>query len=414
MEINRDYYLNKLIKSQNNKLVKIITGIRRCGKSYLLNTMFLNYLKKQGIDKDHIIKMAFDIPKNKKYHDPEVLYDYFENLIKDNKTYYFLLDEIQEVKEFESVLNGLLRIENTDVYVTSSNSKFLSTDIITEFRGRGDEIRVYPLSFFEVSSIYDDMVLAWEDYYTYGGLPSVVLEKDVEKKMNYLKYQADNVYINDVIERNNIQHKEILSTLIKIISSGIGSLTNPTNLSNTFTSKKMPITDKTISAYLSYLEDAFLIEKTKRYDIKGKRYISTPFKYYFSDIGIRNSLLNFSQQEQNHLMENIIYNELKVRGFSVDVGVVEHNYVENGKNIKKQLEIDFVCIKGNNKYYIQSAFAIPDKDKMEQETNSLTKINDSFKKIVIVKNSIKMWRNNKGILIMDIQDFLLNKNSLDL
>lgn len=415
MEIKRDYYLQKLIKSQNNRLVKIITGIRRCGKSYLLNTIFANYLRSQGIDDSHIIKIDFDSPRNEKYHDALTLFDYLESLIKDDKIYYFLLDEIQAVNKFESVLNGLLRKENVDIYVTGSNSKFLSSDIVTEFRGRGDEIRIYPLSFAEMSSIYNDMNEAWEDYYTYGGLPDVVLEKDAEKKMNYLKYQSDNVYINDVIERNHIQHKDILATLVKIISSGIGSLTNPKKLSDTFTSKSMPVTDKTISSYLSYLEDAFLIQKSKRYDIKGKKYINTPLKYYFTDIGIRNSLLNFNQQELTHLTENVIYNELLVRGFSVDVGIVEYNYVdENGKNVKKQLEVDFIAAKGNNKYYIQSAFSIPDKEKMNQETNSLNKIDDNFKKIIIVKDSIKMWRNENGILIMDVNDFLLNKNSLDL
>ncbi|WP_413854426.1 ATP-binding protein [Candidatus Ruminimicrobium bovinum] len=414
MEIKRNFYLQQLIDSQDNGLVKIITGIRRCGKSYLLNDIFVNYLKKKKVKDSHIVKIDFDSPVNKKYYEPAVLYNYLKSLIKDKNKYYFLLDEIQLVKEFESVLNGLLRIRNTDIYVTGSNSKFLSSDVITEFRGRGDEIRIYPLSFSEMSSVYKDINLAWEDYYTYGGLPSVVLEKKQEKKINYLKYQANNVYLNDVIERNNLKHQEVLTTLTKIISSNIGSLTNPKKLANTFKSKNILASDKTIALYLGYLENAFLIEKSKRYDIKGKKYINTPLKYYFTDIGIRNCLLNFSQQEETHLMENIIYNELLIRGFNVDIGVVEYNTKKDNKNIKKQLEIDFVCIKGNNKYYIQSAFAIPDEEKMKQETTPLLKVNDAFKKIVIVKNSIKMWKNEYGVLIMDIQDFLLNPNSLDL
>jgi len=418
MEIKRDYYLQKLIDSQNNGLVKIITGIRRCGKSYLLNTLFSNYLIKKGIQKSHIVKIDFDSPKNKKYHDSLVLFEYLESLIKDKKTYYFLLDEIQIVNEFESVLNGLLRIQNVDIYVTGSNSKFLSSDIITEFRGRGDEIRVYPLSFSEFCSIKknkNNINEAWEKYYTYGGLPLVALETNIKKKTDYLKYQTSNIYLNDIIDRYNIKHTDILSTIIEIISSNISSLTNPKIITDTFnTELKIPVTNKTVGKYLDYLEDAFLIQKTKRYDIKGRRYIGTPMKYYFTDMGIRNSLLNFRQTEQDHIMENIIYNELKIRGYSVDIGVVEVNEKnKKGDNIRKQLEVDFVCNNISKRYYIQSALSIPTREKMKQETKSLTKIKDSFKKVVIVKDSTITHQNDDGILIINIYDFLLNLNSLN-
>lgn len=415
IEIKRDSYLKKLIDSQHNGLIKIITGIRRCGKSYLLNEIFVKYLKSQGIDDSHIIKMDLDSPKNEKYHDALTLFNYLESLIKDNKTYYFLLDEIQFVNKFESALNGLLRIRNVDIYVTGSNSKFLSSDVITEFRGRGDEIKIYPLSFAEFSSIQEqNSNKTFEDYCRYGGLPLVALQKDITKKIDYLNYQTQNVYLNDVIERNKIKNKDVLETLIEIISSNVGSLTNPKKLTNTFNSKKIPITDKSISKYLGYLENAFLIQKARRYDIKGKKYINTPFKYYFTDTGIRNSMLNFRQVETNHIMENVIYNELLVRGYSVDVGIVEHRIKRKNKTEKVQLEVDFVCNHGSKRYYIQSAFAIPDEEKMKQETNSLTKIEDYFKKIVVVKDNINLWRNNDGILIIGIEEFLLNKNSLDL
>ena len=415
IEIKRDSYLKKLIDSQHNRLIKIITGIRRCGKSYLLNEIFVKYLKSQGIDDSHIIKMDLESVENKQYLSPLKLYNYIKSLIVDKNTYYVLLDEIQNVDEFESVLNGFLGIPNIDVYVTGSNSKFLSTDIITEFRGRGDEIRVYPLSFAEFSSIQEqDINKNFNDYCRYGGLPLVALQKDITKKADYLNYQTKNVYLNDVIERNKIKNKDVLETLIEIISSNVGSLTNPKKLANTFNSKKISITDKSISKYLGYLENAFLIQKTRRYDIKGKKYINTPFKYYFTDTGIRNSLLNFRQIETNHIMENVIYNELLIRGYSVDVGIVEHRIKRKNKTEKVQLEVDFVCNHGSKRYYIQSAFSIPDEEKMKQEINSLTKIDDSFKKIVIVKDNINLWHNNDGILIICIEEFLLNKNSLDL
>lgn len=412
MEIKRDYYLQKLIDRKNNNLIKVITGIRRCGKSYLLNHLFRNYLLDSGVSENHIISIALDDDDNSDLLDPKKLRQYINEKISDNDLYYILLDEIQLVSNFEGLLNGLLRKENLDIYVTGSNSRFLSSDIITEFRGRGDEIRVYPLSFKEFYSNYDGSKEdAWVEYYTYGGLPLVMNYKKEEDKMQYLDSQKQNVYLNDVIERNHIQNKEDLEKLIEIISSSIGSLTNPLKLSKTFRSydKNTLLTDKTIYNYLSYFEDAFIIEKALRYDIKGKKYIDTPYKYYFTDIGIRNAFLNFRQQEENHIMENIIYIELRRRGFKVDVGVVE---VRN-KEGRKQYEIDFIANKGNNKYYIQSALNIDTKEKREQEEKSFMNVNDFFKKVIIVKDNIKRWRDDKGIIIMGIVDFLLDEDSLN-
>ena len=412
MEIKRDYYLQKLIDRKNNNLIKVITGIRRCGKSYLLNHLFRNYLLDSGVSENHIISIALDDDDNSDLLDPKKLRQYINEKISDNDLYYILLDEIQLVSNFEGLLNGLLRKENLDIYVTGSNSRFLSSDIITEFRGRGDEIRVYPLSFKEFYSNYDGSKEdAWVEYYTYGGLPLVMNYKKEEDKMQYLDSQKQNVYLNDVIERNHIQNKENLEKLIEIISSSIGSLTNPLKLSKTFRSydKNTLLTDKTIYNYLSYFEDAFIIEKALRYDIKGKKYIDTPYKYYFTDIGIRNAFLNFRQQEENHIMENIIYIELRRRGFKVDVGVVE---VRN-KEGRKQYEIDFIANKGNNKYYIQSALNIDTKEKREQEEKAFINVNDFFKKVIIVKDNIKRWRDDKGIIIMGIVDFLLDEDSLN-
>lgn len=412
MEIKRDYYLQKLIDRKENHLIKIITGIRRCGKSYLLNHIFKNYLLETGVNADHIIMVSLDDDDSESLLDVHNLNTYIKSQIKDDDLHYVLLDEIQLVEGFESLLNGLLRKENLDVYVTGSNSKFLSSDIITEFRGRGDEIRVYPLSFSEFYSAYEGSKEdAWQEYYTYGGLPLVLSYKNEIDKMAYLENQRKNVYLNDVIERNNIQNEQDLYTIVEILSSSVGSLTNPLKLANTFKSnnKNTSITDKTIYNYLNYLEDAFLIESTKRYDVKGKKYIETPKKYYFTDIGIRNSFLNFRQQEENHLMENIIYIELKRRGFSVDVGVVE----VRDKSGQKKLEIDFVANRGNNRYYIQSALTIDSKEKREQEERSLINTNDFFRKIIIVKDNIKRWRDEKGIVIMGIVDFLLDFDSLD-
>ena len=412
MEIKRDYYLQKLIDRKENHLIKIITGIRRCGKSYLLNHIFKNYLLETGVNADHIIMVGLDDDDNEALLDVHELSKYIKSQIKDDDLYYILLDEIQLVEGFEYLLNGLLRKENLDVYVTGSNSKFLSSDIITEFRGRGDEIRVYPLSFSEFYSAYEGSKEdAWQEYYTYGGLPLVLSYKNEIDKMAYLENQRKNVYLNDVIERNNIQNEQDLYTIVEILSSSVGSLTNPLKLANTFKSnnKITSITDKTIYNYLNYLEDAFLIESTKRYDVKGKKYIETPKKYYFTDIGIRNSFLNFRQQEENHLMENIIYIELRRRGFNVDVGVVE----VRDKTGQKKLEIDFVANRGNNRYYIQSALTIDSKEKREQEERSLINTNDFFRKIIIVKDNIKRWRDEKGIVIMGIVDFLLDFDSLD-
>ena len=416
-EIKRDIYLQKLIDKKENEMIKVITGIRRCGKSYLLDPIYKKYLLSTGVKEDHIIKLELDSIENKEYLDATKLYNYVMDKIQDDKMYYILLDEIQKVDDFESVLNSFLRKKNLDVYVTGSNSKFLSSDIITEFRGRGDEIRVYPLTFREyLPACNKDIDEALKEYITYGGMPYILSRKTDEEKSKYLNNLFNNTYINDIVERNNIQKNEILESLINILASSVGSLNNPLKLEKTFKSKGFKnVTAKTINTYIDYLIDAFMINKALRYDIKGKKYINTPSKYYFTDIGLRNVRLNFRQQEDNHLMENIIYNELLVRGFNVDVGVVEYTTKDkNNKKIRKQLEVDFVCNKGSNRYYIQSAYSIPTKEKMEQEEQSLIKIDDFFKRIIIVENDIKLWRNEKGIVIMGLKQFLLDDNSLDL
>ena len=416
-EIKRDIYLQKLIDKKENEMIKVITGIRRCGKSYLLDPIYKKYLLSTGVKEDHIIKLELDSIENKEYLDATKLYNYVMDKIQDDKMYYILLDEIQKVDDFESVLNSFLRKKNLDVYVTGSNSKFLSSDIITEFRGRGDEIRVYPLTFREyLPACNKDIDEALKEYITYGGMPYILSRKTDEEKSKYLNNLFNNTYINDIVERNNIQKNEILESLINILASSVGSLNNPLKLEKTFKSKGFKnVTAKTINTYIDYLIDAFMINKALRYDVKGKKYINTPSKYYFTDIGLRNVRLNFRQQEDNHLMENIIYNELLVRGFNVDVGVVEYTTKDkNNKKIRKQLEVDFVCNKGSNRYYIQSAYAIPTKEKMEQEEQSLIKIDDFFKRIIIVENDIKLWRNEKGIVIMGLKQFLLDDNSLDL
>ena len=413
MEIKRDYYLKELIDRIDNGLIKIITGIRRCGKSYLLNIIFKNYLIEQGVDKEHIIQLSLDENKNKKYLEPDSLDEYIRSLIKDKNKYYILLDEVQEVKDFESVLIGFMHISNLEIYVTGSNSKFLSSDIVTEFRGRGDEIRVYPLSFSEFYSVYDGSEeKALNEYYTFGGLPLTVLSKTDNTKINYLKAQKDNVYINDIVDRNKIQNKEELEMLVQIIASDIGCLTNPLKLSNNFKErdKFSTMTDKTIYNYLGYLQDAFMIEKARRFDVRGKRFIETPQKYYFTDMGIRNSFIDFRQSEEiSHIMENVIYIELKKRGYNVDVGSVE---IREGDK-KKQLEIDFVANKGNNKIYIQSALEMKTVDKVKQEQRSLLNVNDFFKKIIIVGDNVKRSRYENGIILMSIYDFLLDENSLN-
>ncbi len=411
MEINRDYYLNKVINAENNGLIKIVTGIRRCGKSYLLNHLFYNYLLNKGIKENHIIKIALDSIENKYLRDPLKLYEYIKEKLIDKEKYYIILDEIQIVNDFVEVLNSLLRIENVDVYVTGSNSKFLSSDIVTEFRGRGYEIRMYPLSFAEFMTIYNGTISnGWKQYYTYGGLPVVTQIEDVEGKVNYLAEQKENVYINDVLERNNIKNDEELRILVEIISSNIGSLSNPTKLADIFEStRNIKIGNKTINAYLKYLEEAFIIEKAKKYDIKGKRYIDTPSKYYFTDVGLRNSFVNYRQQEEGHIMENIIYIELRKRGYNVDIGMIE----TRANNEYKQLEVDFVANKGDNKYYIQSTLNMSDENVAEREQRPLLKINDSFKKIIIVKDDIMRNRNEEGIITMGIYDFLTDPNSLE-
>lgn len=413
MEIKRDYYLKELIDRIDNQLIKIITGIRRCGKSYLLNTIFKNYLIEQGIDNEHIIQLSLDENINKKYLDPDELDSYIRSLIKDNNKYYLLLDEIQEVKNFESVLIGFMHINNIEIYVTGSNSKFLSSDIVTEFRGRGDEIRVYPLSFLEFYSVYDGSYeRALSEYYTFGGLPLTILSKTDTSKINYLKMQKDNVYINDIVDRNNIKNKEELEMLVQIIASDIGSLTNPLKLSNVFKERdrQSSMSDKTIYNYLEYLQNAFIIEKARRFDVRGKKFIETPQKYYFTDMGIRNSFLDFRQSDElSHTMENVIYVELKKRGYNVDVGSVP---IREG-NTQKQLEIDFIANKGNNKIYIQSALEMKSTEKIKQEQKSLINVNDFFKKIIIVGNDVKRSRYDNGIILMSIYDFLLDPNSLD-
>lgn len=415
MEIKRDYYLNKLIEAKEDGLIKIVTGIRRCGKSYLLNTLFYHYLLQNNIKEDHIIKVALDDSDNEELLIPKNLSKYIKEKIIDKDIYYIILDEIQLVENFEGVLNGLLRISNIDIYVTGSNSKFLSSDIVTEFRGRGEEIRVYPLSYSEFMSVYNgDKLDGWTEYVTYGGLPLVVSMKSDERKTAYLKEQKENVYINDVIERNNIKNDAELVRIVELISSSIGSLSNPKKISDTFkVTLGLNIDPKTTNLYLKYLEEAFLIEKAERYDVKGKKYLSTPYKFYFSDIGLRNSFINFRQYEETHIMENVIFLELRRRGYNVDVGVIESKELKDHKFTYKQLEIDFIANKGNNKIYIQSAFNMPNEEKIKQEERPLLKTNDNFKKIIIVKDYIKRTRNENGIIIISIFDFLLDLNSLD-
>ena len=414
--IKRDAYLNKLIERQNNGMVKVITGIRRCGKSFLLFKLYKEYLINNGVNADHIIEIALDGIDVDELRNPKVCYSFIKEKIIDNDMYYILLDEVQFMDRFEEVLNSLLRIENVDVYVTGSNSRFLSKDIITEFRGRGDEIRIYPLTFAEFFSAYggeyDD---AWDEYLNYGGLPALIDMNNTKQKMDYLKGIFDNVYLKDVIERNRIKNKDEISILVDILASAIGTPTNPTKISNTFaTERHSNYTHKTISAHIDFLEEAYLISKANRYDIKGRKYISANLKYYFIDVGLRNARLNFRQQEPTHLMENVVYNELLARGYSVDVGMVEVNQRNHeGKKVRKQLEVDFVTNMGNGRYYIQVAYDLSTEEKQQQEYNSFRNIPDSFKKIVIVNGSSKPWRNDEGYVIMGMKYFLLNNDSLD-
>ena len=423
MEIQRDLYLNKLIQKKGNGLIKIITGIRRCGKSYLLNTLFYHHLLESGVPADHIIRFAFDsaeditamgdslikLEKEKRGANPEKFMSYIQSKITDEAMYYLLLDEVQLLDCFESVLNGYLRKDNIDVFVTGSNAKFLSKDIITEFAGRGDEIHMYPLSFSEFMSVYPgDRYMGLSDYMLYGGIPMVVLREDTADKAATLQNLFDEIYLRDITKRHRVKNPDILEDLLNILSSSIGALTNPTKLEKTFKSRKnIKVTANTLKKYLNYFEDSFLIEATMRYDIKGKAYIETPKKYYFSDLGLRNARINFRQFEQTHMMENVIYNELRMRGYQVDIGVVETSEKnENGNNVRKQLEIDFVCNLGSERYYIQSAYALPDDAKRTQEIRP-------FKKIVITKDIVPTYYDENGILTMNIYDFLLDEKSLE-
>ena len=417
MIIQRDYYLERLIAAKGNRMIKIITGIRRCGKSFLLFELFHQHLTAEGIDDNHIIEVALDDRLNMEYRNPDNLLSYIKNRITDNEKYYILLDEVQLVDDFVGVLNSLLHIRNADTYVTGSNSRFLSKDIVTEFRGRGQDIHMYPLSFSEYyEAIGGDVNKAWKEYYTFGGLPQTLLLKDNKEKIDYLRHLADTVYINDVVERHRVKNRLELEELLRIIASSIGAPSNPTKLSNTFKSlKNIVISNKTLGNYLNYLCDAFMIGRAVRYNIKGKKYINTLSKYYFSDIGLRNAILDMRQQEETHIMENIIYNELLVRGYSVDVGMVEiKKQDKDGKWVRIQLEVDFIASLGSKKYYVQSALSIPDREKEIQESRPLTNINDSFKKVIIVKDHIMPRRNEEGILTIGLFDFLLKEDSLDL
>ena len=409
MEIKRDFYLKKLIQHKKNGMVKIVTGVRRCGKSYMLFKLFRDHLLNVGVKADHIISIALDDFGNRKLQNPDELYNYVKSKIVDNEDYYILLDEIQLVPEFESVINGFMHIPNADIYVTGSNSKFLSSDIITEFRGRGDEIRVYPLNFSEFYSVYGgDFDKAWIMYCNYGGMPLCLSMETVADKAKYLTNLFETTYLADIINRNNLRGNAEINELTDVLASSIGSLTNPLKLSNTFAStKNVKLSANTIATYLDYLQDAFLVEKAIRYDIKGKKYINTPAKYYFVDLGLRNARLSFRQQEYTHIMENVIYNELRLRGYSVDVGVVENVEKENGVFVRKKLEVDFVVNLGNRRYYIQSAYNIPSEEKMKQEQASLLSINDAFRKIIIVNQPIMSGYNEQGILMLSLQDFLM-------
>ena len=417
MDIKRDKYLNDLINRMHNGMIKVVTGIRRCGKSYLLFNIFKNYLLEQGVPSSHIITIELDQRKNKKYRDPDVILDYIESAIEDDEKYYIMLDEVQMLQEFEEVLNSLLHIANADIYVTGSNSKFLSKDVITEFRGRGDEIHIYPLTFKEFMDAYDgDMYHGWAEYVVYGGLPLTVTMKTEEQKISYLINLFKETYLKDIIERHNIEKTQELEDLINILASAIGSLTNPPKIEATFKSAvQSTVSLNTIRQYIEHLEGAFIINKANRYNVKGRKYIGTPLKYYFEDVGLRNARLGFRQVEETHLMENIIYNELRSRGYSVDVGVVEKRGItEEGKEYRKQLEIDFVANLGSKRYYIQSAFSMPTEEKRIQEKASLINVNDSFKKIIIVKDVVNVTRDEDGITTMSIYDFLLKENSLEL
>ena len=416
MEIERNNYLRQFILRKDNGMIKVITGIRRCGKSFLLFQIFKKYLLENGIDEDHVIEIALDGIENEELRNPKICYQYVKAAIKDDGKYYLLLDEVQFMPRFEEVLNSFLRISNLDIYVTGSNSRFLSSDIVTEFRGRGDEIRVYPLSFAEFYSVYDgEYEDAWNDYMIYGGLPQVAGFQTERQKAEYLKNIFTNVYLKDVVERNGIQSMDDLGTLVDILASVIGAPTNPTRISNTFASERqISYTNKTISRHIDYLEESFLISRSNRYDIKGRKYVGANLKYYFTDLGLRNARLNFRQQEPTHIMENIVYNELLIRGYNVDTGILDvYGKDSAGKRVRKQLEVDFVVNQGSQRYYIQVACDMASKEKQSQEFRSLRNIPDSFKKIVITGGTAKPWRNEEGFVIMGMKYFLLNTDSLE-
>lgn len=417
MEVQRNTYLTKIINRMHNGMIKVITGIRRSGKSYLLLTLFRKHLHKIGVREDHILVMEFDRFENRQYRDPYVLLDYLKKQITDDGDYYILLDEVQMLHNFEEVLNSLMRESNLDIYVTGSNSKFLSKDILTEFRGRGDEIHIFPLSFQEYMQVYDgDLYHGWAEYVMYGGLPFVITLKTDEQKVQYLTSLIRETYIKDIVERNTIEKQQELEDLLNVLASSIGALTNPLKIEATFKSRMhSSISDNTISKYIGYLKEAFMINEAQRYDVKGRKYIGSPVKYYFEDIGLRNARLDFRQVEETHLMENIIYNELRMRGYNVDVGNVNKRYTdkETGSKLTKNLEIDFVANLGSKRFYIQSAYKMPDTEKIKQEKASLLAINDSFKKIIVVKDVIKPFQDEDGILTIGLFDFLQNSDSLE-
>lgn len=417
MEIRRDRYLERLIAHKGNGRVKIVTGIRRCGKSYLLFQLFKRHLIETGVKPNHIIEIQLEDRSNKELRNPDACLAFIKKQIKDQKSYYLLIDEVQLMDEFEDVLNSCLHIQNLDTYVTGSNSKFLSKDIITEFRGRGDEMYLRPLSFKEYRTIQPDKPFddVWTEYMTFGGLPYCALLPSREEKADYLKRLFDEVFLRDIIERNRVQNDAQLESLLNVISSAVGSLTNPKKLEDTFTSSGTgKLSAVTIKQYLDYLCDAFMIERAERYDIKGKRYISTPYKYYFTDTGLRNARLNFRQLEETHLMENVMYNELCLRGYSVDVGVVEINErQEDGKYVRKQIEVDFVCNKADERVYVQSAFSIPTTEKRQQEERPLVNVGDGFRKVVVTKDNVIRHNDENGILIMSLQEYLMDERALE-
>ncbi len=417
MNIERPVYLQRLKERMHDGMIKIVTGMRRSGKSYLLFELFRRYLLESGVPQDHILGIELDRHSNAQYQDPDVLLAYLNERMNTDGMYYILLDEIQMLKDFVGVLNELLHDRNADVYVTGSNSRFLSSDVVTEFRGRGEEVRLHPLSFSEYCSVFPGTPEeAWQEYFTYGGLPQIASMRSDEHKAEFLKDIFEMTYLKDIKERNKIRHEAEMEDLLDILASATGSLTNPLKLANTFQSRRgLPFPESTIARYCQYLEDAFILSKSMRYDIKGKEYINTPFKYYFEDVGLRNIRLGFRQQEENHIMENVIYNELRYRGFSVDVGIVEiKEKQEDGKQVRKQLEVDFVANSGSRRYYIQSAFALTDAEKEYQEKRPFLRMNDSFKKIILVRENIKIRRDDNGIVTMGLLEFLLTPNSLEL